>query len=129
MQMQPIQPDPSLVTSILDQRHENSPRPSIGMGATILGWTDRYAGTVIEVSQDRITIQEDHSTRTDKNGDSSDQVYVYSKNDKGLLHHFGRRGGSWVHVIHKESSGTWQRKEGGYDLLLGKRDHFFDFSY
>lgn len=129
MHMQALTPDSSLVNSVLDARHENSPNPTVGMGATVLGWTDRYAGTVIDVSGNRITIQEDHSERTDSNGDTANQVYAYSKNDKGMLHHFSKRGGKWVQVVEDQHGSSWRRKEGGYELALGERDHFYDFSY
>ena len=33
--------------------------PQIGMGATIIGWTDRIAATIVGVEPSRVLIQED----------------------------------------------------------------------
>jgi hypothetical protein len=58
----------SLVNLVLDgsKPHE----PEVGMGATILYWSDRSASTIMKVSDDKkhIWISQDKATRVDKNG-------------------------------------------------------------
>ncbi|HEY1153473.1 MAG TPA: hypothetical protein VGE73_06440, partial [Pseudolabrys sp.] len=47
--------------------------PAIGDGATIAGWTDRKACTVIYAEGDTIIVQRDNADRTDTNGMSDCQ--------------------------------------------------------
>ena len=48
------------------------PVPEVGMGATVLHWTDRSPATVVEVFKIgkavAFTVQEDRATRIDQNG-------------------------------------------------------------
>ena len=54
--------------------------PAVGMGVTILGWSDRHAATIVEVSPDgkRVGIVRDVATRTDSNGMSESQSYSFT---------------------------------------------------
>ena len=44
---------------------QNKPQAVVGMGCTVLSWTDRHAATVIKVTPKTITVQRDKATRTD----------------------------------------------------------------
>lgn len=49
----------------LDERPKPPPEPvtwSVGDGATAIGWSDRYAGTIVEAGPKRIVWQEDKAT-------------------------------------------------------------------
>ena len=48
----------------------NGPEPTVGMGATILHWTDRTAGTIVEVGDGYFVVQADHAICTDELGRS-----------------------------------------------------------
>lgn len=98
------------------------PRPALGMGATILMWTDRHPATVIEVnSATRITVREDRATRTDKNGMSDSQSYAYETNPYGRVEVYTlRKNGAWVR------QGDTMR---GQRLSLGHRSEYRDFSF
>ena len=52
-----------------------APTPTIGMGATILGYTDRHAATIVDVSKTGkvVWIRQDKATRIDSNGMSEAQ--------------------------------------------------------
>jgi primosomal protein N' len=39
----------SLTNHLQSRATIGQPEPTVGMGATLLGWTDRYAGTIVEV--------------------------------------------------------------------------------
>lgn len=62
----------SVTNHILSRATIGQPEPTVGMGATLLGWTDRHACTIVEVSMERdrivVTVQEDNAKRTDSNG-------------------------------------------------------------
>ena len=98
--------------------------PEVGMGATILYWTDRRAATVIEVSKSgkQITVQYDKATRTDDHGMSDAQSYSYERNPNGA-----------TRVFTKRKNGQWIAKgdplRGGQRLGLGYRKEYYDFSF
>ncbi len=110
-----------LFGSLFNRLDENRkpPTPEVGMGATILMYSDRHAATVVEIlSPKRILIQEDTATRTDKNGMSESQEYAYSPNPKAPVREFSLR-----------KSGRWVEKKGSTVLMLGERDHYYDYSF
>lgn len=98
--------------------------PVVGMGATILWWTDRQAGTIIEVSSSgkSITVQEDNAKRTDDLGMSDCQTYEYTPNTDGSTTVFTLR-----------SNGRFVRKgesmKGGQRVSIGVRAQYHDFSF
>jgi hypothetical protein len=104
----------------------SAPRtPVVGEGATILGWTDRHAGTVIEVRADgSFVVQEDTVQRVDSNGMSEMQTYEYTPNPAGLTHVFApvKRGRAKGQLRERGS-------KDGNGVLLGRRDHYHDFSF
>jgi hypothetical protein len=100
-----------------------NPEPTVGMGATILMWTDRKAATIVEVkSATTIVVQEDKATRTDGLGMTDAQEYEYEPDADGTLHTFTKR-----------KSGAWVRKgealKGGQRIALGYRRAYHDFSF
>ena len=103
----------------------HSIEPRIGMGATIILYTDRKASTVISVVKagKELTVREDIATRTDDNGVSDmGQTYGYAEN------RFGRE---WVFTLRR--NGQWVAKgdglRTGVRLRLGERDHYHDYGF
>lgn len=98
--------------------------PEVGMGATILMWSDRKAATVIAVSKSgkSLTVQYDKAIRTDSYGMSDAQSYRYERNPEGATAEYTKR-----------KNGQWVRKgdpvKGGQRLGLGYRDHHYDYSF
>lgn len=90
--------------------------PEPGMGATILEWTDRRAGTILSVSPHQIKVQEDKAVRTDGGGMSEQQTYSYSSDPGGVVHVFRMTRKGW-------------RNSSGNGLLIGVRDQYYDFSF
>lgn len=105
------------------QQDSKQPKPEVGMGATMLCWTDRHACTVVEVkSPCCIVVQQDDATRTDKNGMSDCQTFEYKCNPDGRLMTVTlRRNGRWVR--------QGDTMKGGTSFGLGYRDEHFDFSF
>ena len=99
------------------------PVPEVGMGATQLMWTDRSAGTIIEVSKSgkKLVFQRDAVSRKDTNGMSDSQSYLYKRNSHGLTYEYSlRKNGRWVRVGDNFN---------GPSLLLGHREEYYDYSF
>lgn len=95
----------------------NQIEPAIGMGATILCWTDRRAATIVKVEADCIHVQEDKAKRVDKNGMSESQQWQHEPDAEAP-----------IRVFFKTKKG-WREPKNGKGLLIGKRDHYYDFSF
>lgn len=107
--------------------------PVVGMGVTLLHWTDRSAGTIFRIftvgKSAYIEVREDHCKRIDKNGMSEDQQYEYKTDVKGSRQVFKRQdNGRWVRVRKSETTGRWVKAE-GCGLLIGQRRAYHDFSF
>tara|TARA_R110000824_G_scaffold164633_4_gene340950 strand:+ start:152 stop:499 length:348 start_codon:yes stop_codon:yes gene_type:complete len=96
-----------------------SNEPVVGMGATILRWTDRTACTVARVVTPKtIEVTPDKATRTDDHGRSDAQSYEYETDpDAGAYRVTLRKDGRW------KISGTQTV------VLLGVRRHYHDYSF
>jgi hypothetical protein len=111
--------------------------PIVGMGATILAWTDRYPATIVEVFSAApgnalyITVQEDDAKRIDNNGMSEIQSYEYSANPKARKLTFVQMvGGGWQERTFNATTKRWNKCEGGGNgLRIGERDKYYDFSF
>jgi hypothetical protein len=108
--------------------------PEVGMGATLLMYSDRAAYTVVAVKANKAgkvveaTLQEDEATRTDGNGMSDCQSYSFSRNSKGRLM-----------TIRQTRDGKWREAYTDYDgkvrctktssiVRLGMRDGHYDYT-
>jgi len=112
----------SFINALYDA--QSVPAPMVGMGATILMWTDRHAATVVWVSDSgkALEIQRDHATRADSNGMSDAQSYTYAPNPEASRDRYTlRRNGKWI----REGSSA----KSALSLLLGVRDEHFDYSF
>jgi hypothetical protein len=98
--------------------------PEVGEGATEILWSDRHAGTIIEVSPNGKTLkwQRDTARRADKNGMSDAQDWEYTPNPDAPVSTFTlRQNGRWVM--------QGQPMKGSVSLLIGIRDEYYDFSF
>ena len=109
------------------------PIPAVGDGATFLLYSDRWAGTVVDVftkgKTTYVRVQRDTSVRTDTNEFSELQSYSFSRNPSGLIATFKRdKAGRWVEVVMNPETG---RYNGGFSgsVKFGERDEYFDFSF
>jgi hypothetical protein len=89
--------------------------PEVGMGATVLLWTDRHAGTITKVTPKSFTLVEDKATRIDGNGMSDAQAYSYEPNPNGR---------TWIFRL---TSKGWRSK--GTAVALGVRREYYDYSF
>lgn len=105
------------VTNYLMSGTNGQPVPEVGMGITILGWTDRRPGTITRVSKSGkvFWFKEDNAVRTDQNGMSESQTYEFSENpDAGEERaNLTKRG--------------WKCSRG--HVRVGERDKYYDYSF
>lgn len=93
------------------------PIPTVGMGATILGWSDRHACTIVKVTPSTIHAQQDIATRIDTNGMSEVQQYTYEHDETAT-----------IEVFRKTKRG-WRKAGGGNALRIGDRSEYHDYSF
>jgi hypothetical protein len=91
--------------------------PEVGMGVTVLYWTDRKAGTIIKTTAKTITVQEDTATRIDDNGMSEAQQYEYAPDPDGRI------------TVFRLTKKGWRGPGGGPGLAIGHRDAYHDYSF
>jgi hypothetical protein len=99
-----------------------NPIPEIGMGATILMWTDRHACTIVDVKGKSVFIREDIAKRTDGLGMSDCQTYEYTPNpDAPVQEYTLRKNGKYIKKGNDMKNGTV--------LAIGFRREYYDFSF
>lgn len=138
-------------TSIMSSAGQ--PEPEIGMGATVLGWFDREAATVVNVVRclDRrgrpiaqtaseksrqkrarprarfVTVQLDKSRRIDNNGKNGRQVWHHERDPRGRMITFVLTHTGWKEIERIREDGKPELVDGGYSLRVGMRDHLYDY--
>lgn len=111
------------------------PEPFVGMGATVLHWTDRSAVTIVKIETIRkvtyITTQDDNVTRKDTNGMSESQDYDYTPNPDGYLRVFKKhpKTGYWKFCVLNPDTGRYVQQTHGSGLKIGVRDEYYDYSF
>jgi hypothetical protein len=123
----------SLVNHVLSRAVVGQPEPVVGMGVTILHWTDRDAGTITAVDligkQIQITVQEDRALRIDQNGMSECQDYRHERNPHGRVSYHRRDpSGVWKEVAFNARTKRWVNLN-GRGLRIGERRKYHDFSF
>lgn len=124
----------SMVNHIYSRATKGQPEPRVGMGATILSWSDRHPATIVAVETDKqgryiITIQEDDYVRTDENGFSETQEYAYAPNPNAhkQLWRF-EEGHGWRSVM-RNAKGRIVLTGNSGGLRIGEREKYHDFSF
>ena len=110
----------SLVNHIADNSLAQAAKPEVGMGATIIAWTDRYAATIVAVSKTGHTIEvtRDSATRVDDRGMSEVQEWEFDSLPDAARETYTRR-----------PDGSYRIKGGSTRLIVGVRDHYHDYSF
>lgn len=98
--------------------------PEIGMGATILMFSDREPATITFIAPGGklIGVKRDFAKRVDKNGMSESQTWEFSPNPDAVVEYYSlRKNGQWV----KQGNSI----KNGEVILLGHRSKYYDFSF
>jgi len=126
----------SLVNHLASAAVRGQPEPVVGMGATVLYWSDRHACTIVEVGTIgkavKVVVQRDRATRTDKLGmTDSGQQYSYAPDPQGARQTFRQgKDGRWHEVHWNRDTKRWNgRAERGNGLQIGVRREHYDFSF
>jgi hypothetical protein len=111
----------SLINVIHDRTRDAT--PEVGMGVTFLYWTDRGAGTIVEVLNERtIVVKGDTAIRIDKGGMTDAQDYRYEHaTSPGSSTFTLRKNGRWVK--------RGQDQKNGQRIAVGYRDAYYDYSF
>jgi hypothetical protein len=104
----------SLINHVYSRAQEVT--PELGMGVTILCWSDRHAGTIVKITPTQLHVQRDIATRIDKNGMSECQEYTYSRDETQM-----------PEVFRRTTKGY--RNKAGNGLLVGTREKYYDYSF
>lgn len=123
----------SLINHLQARGVKGQPTPEVGMGATLLCYPDCRPATITKVESLRgktyVTVQEDNAERTDKNGMSECQDYVFTRNVDGSESTFRTdKNGMWERVYKNPETGRWIKSSTG-GLRIGQRDKYHDFSF
>lgn len=123
----------SLMNHLYSRMVNGQPEPVVGMGATLLQWTDRDPATIVEVKKTKagawlIAVQEDKAQRTDNNGFSESQEYEYSPNPEASKQWFRFEDGKGWRGVRDNGKGRMVLTGGG-GLRIGEREKYHDFTF
>jgi hypothetical protein len=123
----------SLVNSMYSRMTIGAPTPTVGMGATVLLWTDRHAATVTKVAELKskvwayeIHVVEDKITVVSGSTHDGSAVFATTPNPENYanMYRMDRKTGLWVCGYISQLTGRFKQCLGG--LILGVRDHHID---
>ena len=119
----------SLVNHIKSRGKHDVTKLTVGMGATLLSWSDRSPATVISIEGNIVAVQTDNYERVDTNGMSDMQEYEYSRNLEGSIHYFRiNKNGDISSVYRNAETGRWNKISNG-GVAFGYRSRYHDFSF
>jgi len=123
----------SVMNHLYSRMTIGQPDVEVGMGCTILGWTDRDAGTIISVQKTKTTtiigVQRDKSVVVSGSSHDGSADYEFQPNPKAVIKHFRlNKTGRWDSVCFNEETKRWVAT-GGSGLRIGERDTYRDPSF
>jgi hypothetical protein len=125
-----------MINNLLARATIGQPAPTIGMGATILLYSDRHAATIVKVEtigKAKIVTTRDDTVRvTAGSAHDGSAQYSYTPNPQGRRRSFRATGpdGTWQQVTFNEDTQRWNKiKGGGQGLRIGDRDEYRDPSH
>ena len=123
----------NLQNRMMEQMVTGQPKVEVGMGATILAYSDRHAATIVEWDEkSRIAIvQLDKATLDNKDGKGiyGSQNYTFERDENGTKYTYRQsKEGYWHEVYKNAKTGRWKKLD-GKGLRIGDRDHYYDPSF
>jgi hypothetical protein len=139
----------SMVNHLQARATLGEPTPEVGMGVTILLWTDRHAGTIQRIFEERgqtvLEVTTDKATLVSGSKFSEEQGYTFEPRPDGPKAYFKKRlDGQWrefeykvidskydeaTDTRHETRSSRLSLKDGGHGLRVGERDEYEDPSF
>ena len=122
----------SLINNIMSRSVIGEPTPEIGMGATMLSWTDRNPATIVSVFNKGKTmyigVNEDDAVRTDNNGISESQTYEFKFNPHVAIRYYRKTAqGTWEGCYINPETGRFVKGCGS--VIIGQRGKYWDPSF
>jgi hypothetical protein len=101
-----------------------------GMGATVLCWSDRHAGTITQIKTDKqnrtiIRVRQDHAKRVKGSVYNGDAEYEYAPNHLGSTYFFRRESNGWTEVTFNRDTKRWKKLD-GRGVRIGERLEYYD---
>jgi hypothetical protein len=120
----------SLVNYMYSRYDHEELEINVGDPATLTGWTDRYAATVINLftkgKYQYVVLQADHAKIVGGTG-YGDEVYEYSRDPDGSKSTFRIVDGSLKPVYKNPNTGRYKAGNGG--AFIGRRESYRDPSF
>jgi hypothetical protein len=132
----------SVVNHLYSRAVIGQPEPEVGMGVTMLFWTDRAPGTIQRVfkigKNTAIEVTFDASTLVSGSTQSESQEWQFTeKSGSTRMTYMRKPNGTWKNMVHKaidvdEDAGRtiyskrWSQSGSGAGLRIGKRDKYID---
>lgn len=107
----------SLINHVLTSGGQR--QPQVGDGATICGWTDRHAATIVKVTPTQIHVQQDFAKRVLQPGEhamSESQTYEYTPNPNASI------------IVFRKTKRGYHSSQ-GTGLIVGNRDEYYDYNF
>ena len=123
----------SLVNHIYSRSTKGQPEPTVGMGVTILHWSDRSTGTIVEVFKIKndwaiAVTGDDYKIVSGSTQDGSAEYEYISRMDSPHRSYWRFTEKGWGQVRKNEDTGRWLNIKGN-GLIIGKRDRYYDPSF
>ena len=128
----------SVVNHLQSRGVIGEPRPVVGLGCTLLSWTDRNAGTIQSVEEIGgskvvlyiITVTEDDAACISGSTHDGSAEYHYTTRPDRTPSTFrkNKKTGLWEEIFRNEVTGKWN-KTGGKGIRIGERNTYRDPSF
>lgn len=121
----------SLINNIMARSTKGEPDPAIGMGATILMYSDRHAATIFSIEKEGsktvIGVRRDASKVIKGSTFDGSAEYEHTPNSAGPLSHYRKnpQTGRWDAVRFNRETGRFN-KIGDGGLMIGRREEYYD---
>lgn len=119
-----------MINELLSRATYGQPEPMVGMGATILMYSDRRAATIEQVFQigrdPAVTVRCDKSRVISGSIFDGSAVYEFEPNEFGMEHAFRFDGVRWREVVYNDDRKRWRLSGSGDTLRIGERDEYRD---
>lgn len=128
----------SVINHLLARGTIGQPEVKVGMGATILCWTDRHAATIFRVFEWRdlvaVETRDDDAKVVKGSGHDGSAEYEYKTCVRGYRRYFVLKDGIWRECgVISEPDQPMKLKLGtkgsGHGLRIGSRDAYHDPSF
>lgn len=112
-----------MINQMLAAATKGQPTPVVGMGATVLSYSDRYPGTIFRVFTFRkcmaVEVREDDYTLKDH------YLHTSKINIKGHKRSFVFKDGRWIELVTREGK-LYTGSKRGLGLRIGDRQAYYD---